>query len=245
MYATAKKALLKFLPGKLVMQSEFLLRWIYSLFYTGSAVKCPVCGGSFSGYIVLPSGDLLCPRCGSLPRHRRLWMVLQSNDMLRNGMSLLHFSPSRILRRKISQRVGKGYVTTDYDHETLTDRNYDITDIPLPEGSFELIICFHVLEHVIDDRKAISELYRISKPGAVVMIQTPFKQGELYEDNAITSPAERLRYFGQEDHVRIYSAEGLSKRLKDAGFTVDVNHYAADSRLGLREEIILACKKTT
>jgi SAM-dependent methyltransferase len=171
--------------------------------------------------------------------------MLQQKDMLRSGISILHFSPSRILQKKIRQLVPAGYITTDYDQDALTDRHYDITHVPMPEGSFELIICFHILEHIPDDRKAISELYRISKTGGVVLIQTPFQQGEIYEDKTVTGSAERLRHFGQEDHVRIYSAEGLSKRLQEGGFMVDVNQYAADSGLGLRDEIILVCKKTT
>jgi ubiquinone/menaquinone biosynthesis C-methylase UbiE len=136
------------------------------------------------------------------------------------------------------------YVTTDYDTKADTDKHYDITQIPEPEDSYGLIICFHVLEHIPDDRQAIRELYRITKPEGSIWIQTPFKDGDIYEDKTLTTVAERLHHFGQADHVRIYSAEGLVSRLKEAGFSVQAEQYGFDPVLGLKEETILICCKT-
>ncbi|MBN1416958.1 MAG: methyltransferase domain-containing protein [Bacteroidales bacterium] len=223
------------------MKAEYMLRFLYSFFFRGTAVKCVVCNASLSRFIELPSGDLLCPRCGSLPRHRRLWMLLHEYDFLNNSIRILHFSPSRILRKKMQQLVPASYITTDYDPEAYTDKHYDITHIFEPPESFELIICFHILEHITDDAKAIHELYRIAKKGAIVWIQTPFKEGDIYEDARITNPAERLLHFGQEDHIRIYSVEGLSKRIQEAGFEVNILQFSDDKSLGLKEEIILRC----
>ena len=49
-----------------------------------------------------------------------------------------------------------------------------------------------------------------------------FKTGKIYEDYSIQSPEQRLTHFGQEDHVRIYSIEGLKSRLEKAGFSCEV-----------------------
>jgi hypothetical protein len=76
-------------------------------------------------------------------------------------------------------------------------------------------------------------------------IQTPFKGGEIYEDYTITDPNERLIHFGQEDHVRIYSVEGLKKRLTQTGFEVEIKQFnKEDSEFGLtKNEIIFILKK--
>jgi ubiquinone/menaquinone biosynthesis C-methylase UbiE len=126
----------------------------------------------------------------------------------------------------------------------MADVTYDITQIPKKENTFDLIICYHILEHVIEDVKAMSELYRVLKPIGTLVIQTPFKEGEIYEDYTITSETERLLHFGQEDHVRIYSVNGLKKRLENAGFTVTVKQFEKDTYLGFSDkEIILFANK--
>jgi hypothetical protein len=77
-----------------------------------------------------------------------------------------------------------------------------------------------------------------------VVIQTPFKEGDIYEDYSITSETERLLHFGQEDHVRIYAVDELKKRLESVGFTIVVNQYKKDEYLGFskNEIVILATK---
>ena len=87
------------------------------------------------------------------------------------------------------------------------------------------------------------EIYRVLKPNGTVLIQTPFKDGEIYEDYAITSESERLIHFGQEDHVRIYSVDGLKKRLESVGFSIIVKQYEKDEYLGFSNEIMLVATK--
>jgi len=162
-------------------------------------------------------------------------MILQPYIHIENRMKILHFSPSRILQKKLRRRLSSQYITTDYDRKTVTDRHYDITHIQEPGESFGLIICFHILEHIHDDRQAMRESFRILEPGGLVIIQTPFKEGDIYEDATIVTGIERLHQFGQEDHVRIYSVEGLVSRLKEAGFIVKAELHGMDHAMGLKE----------
>ena len=46
-----------------------------------------------------------------------------------------------------------------------------------------------------------------------------YQRRKTYEDASITEPAERLRVFGQEDHVRNYGPDYVD-RLREAGFAV-------------------------
>ena len=61
-----------------------------------------------------------------------------------------------------------------------------------------------MLEHIPDDKKAMKELYRVLKSGGWASLQVPIKGDITQEDLSITDPKERLRLYGQEDHVRYY-----------------------------------------
>jgi SAM-dependent methyltransferase len=96
----------------------------------------------------------------------------------------------------------------------------DITRMPLPDSSFDIILCSHVLEHVEDDRRAMAEMYRVLRPGGSAIIQVPLQGDTTLEDPSATTADERKRLFGQHDHVRIYGLD-ITKRLEDAGFGVE------------------------
>jgi ubiquinone/menaquinone biosynthesis C-methylase UbiE len=75
-----------------------------------------------------------------------------------------------------------------------------------------------VLEHVADDRRALSEIYRVLKPGGHAVLQTPYSTvlTRTFEDPGIATENLRLELYGQEDHVRLYGIDFLEK-LQAAG----------------------------
>lgn len=154
-------------------------------------------------------------------RNKRLYDMLK-NGFLKEGISILDFSPSRCMYKKLKTIETVSYTATDFCGEFIADTPMDITDIKAPDDSFDLILCYHILEHVKDEAKALSELYRVTKRSGCCLVQTPFKSGEIYEDDTITSEQERKKHFGQADHLRIYSVEGLKRRMETAGFTTEV-----------------------
>ena len=97
----------------------------------------------------------------------------------------------------------------------------DITDIPYPDSSFDVIYCSHVLEHVPEDRKAMRQMHRLLRPGGWALIIVPIRGECTFEDTTVTSPEERKRLFGQCDHVRRYGPD-VADRLREAGFRVTV-----------------------
>jgi len=97
----------------------------------------------------------------------------------------------------------------------------DITSMDLPDNSFDIVLCSHVLEHVPEDRKAMQEIFRILKPGGWGLIQVPISGETTLEDPTITDPRERERLYWQDDHVRLYGMD-LKDRLIQAGFVVEV-----------------------
>lgn len=95
----------------------------------------------------------------------------------------------------------------------------DVTDIQYEDGSFDVIYCSHVLEHVPDDRKAMAEFHRVLKPDGWAILLVPITASKTIEDPSVTAPEDRLRLFGQEDHVRKYGPDYID-RLINAGFAV-------------------------
>ncbi|WMJ71915.1 methyltransferase domain-containing protein [Cytophagaceae bacterium ABcell3] len=173
-----------------------------------------------------------------------MWQILNDNELLKG--KVLDFSPNRCLHKNFKKTLKDDYISTDYEGEFFADYAYDITGIFEPNNKFDLVICYHILEHIPEDQKAINELHRVLKIGGKCYIQTPFKEGDTYEDPSITTPEERKKHFGQEDHVRIYSVEGLKNRLQKAGFKVTPLNFAEGSNnyFGFKEkETVLLAEK--
>lgn len=191
----------------------------------------------------MKNNDLLCPKCGSLARDRRLWNLI-IKDFLKTNIKALDFSPSRCIARKMKQIQDIDYLSSDLSGNFIADYNFDITNIDLPTNTIDLVVCYHILEHIPNDITAMSELYRILKISGKAIIQTPFKNGDIYEDYTITNPKEREVHFGQDDHVRVYSVNGLTERLLRTGFSVDTRTFNEDVYHGLLTETVLIVTKS-
>ena len=185
----------------------------------GEQRGCPCCGGRFrrmSRQRITGFGGI-CPRCRSHPRHRAIALLIARGDL--PGRRLLHFAPEPLLDPVFSRLPGIERVTADL--HAPADLRLDISNIGLPDSSFDLILCSHVLEHVPDDRAAMRELGRVLAGGGLALVLVPYRPAvTTYEDPSITSPLERMVAFGQQDHVRIYGTD-LTERLGEAGFEVD------------------------
>jgi SAM-dependent methyltransferase len=55
---------------------------------------------------------------------------------------------------------------------------FDGINIPYPDNYFEGVICTQVLEHVIDEKKIIQEIFRVLKPKGKIVISVPFCYSE-------------------------------------------------------------------
>jgi predicted SAM-dependent methyltransferase len=182
-----------------------------------------------------------CPSCGARERHRHLWLYLRDKtDFFSERLRVLHFAPERPLEQRFAALSNLDYVSTDLDRSRAMVKA-DITALPFSDRSFDVILCSHVLEHVVDDRRALRELFRVLKPSgwAVVQVPTSRRLSETFEDPTIVSPEDRERVYGQTDHVRIYGRD-FAERVREAGFTVRVEDYgrelgeAGARRYGLR-----------
>lgn len=200
------------------------ISWVRAALHRGGNFYCPLCRRGFRKF--LPAGadrrpDAMCPGCGSLERHRLMWVALEGlwrAGELRRGGRMLHVAPEPVLTQLF--RKDFDYLSADLDG-TRAMVAMDITRIGYQDGYFDAIMCNHVLEHVPDDRQALAELCRVMAVGGWGCIQVPMKGEQTQEDLSIVSPADRARLYGQEDHVRQYGTD-FRDRLQAAGFFVRV-----------------------
>jgi SAM-dependent methyltransferase len=176
------------------------------------------------------SEGYLCPWCGASDRDRLCTLYIRDclwPDWQDDQKCLLDIAPSRPLSQFITHLISVSRAEVVYRTADLfmdgVDDSIDVMDMHIyADDQFDFFICSHVLEHVVDDRKALSELYRILKPMGQGILMTPIALGveEINEDPSITDEAERWRRFGQGDHVRLYSKPGFIDRISEAGFRI-------------------------
>ncbi|HEY5531326.1 MAG TPA: methyltransferase domain-containing protein [Candidatus Anoxymicrobiaceae bacterium] len=221
----------RIVPARLIPLLLTAYGRLNALLYRGNALTCPCCGGRFrrfKAYGAVKRPNSMCPRCRSFERHRLIWLFLeQKTGFFTDELKVLHFAPEFWFRRIFGRLPRMTYVTVDL-RSPLADLKADITDVPCDSEEFDVILCVHVLEHVQDETRAVSEVLRILKPGGWAIISVPVDAGrETTYEVETSSGAERLKAYGKTDHVRVYGRD-FQERLESAGFIVTREDYAAE-----------------
>ena len=221
---------------------------------SGARFHCPICRGWYRSF--LPFGlnqrrHARCPGCGSLERHRFLWLYLEDHLHLTQRRSkILHVAPELPIRSILSRLPNISYATIDLYDPGAAQRT-DLTDLAFDSEMFDVIICSHVLEHIENDYSAMQEMARVLRPKgrAIVLVPVDPKRDSTYEDASITAPSERLIAFGHPYHVRICGND-YANRLADAGFQVSkilstslLPHRRRIQRIN--KTILYDCKRST
>jgi len=173
-----------------------------------------------------------------LERHRIQFVVV--NDVLRERnpaqLKMLHFAPEPCLREFFSQRFGQ-YQTADLRRNGV-DLAVDLQHLPFADETYDFVFASHVLEHILEDEKAIVEIRRILKPNGIAILPVPIvapKTIEYPEPNPNESyhvRAPGLDYF--EKYERHFSkVERVSSDLLPQQYQLFV--YEDRSRLPTKE----------
>jgi SAM-dependent methyltransferase len=250
MFAHIKKSIQKYFPNS----SRKIYYKINSIRYSGSKYFCPICEKGFNRFLKGPDTtreNSRCPGCSSLERQRLLWLYLVKEVKIKDkNITLLNIAPDYALQSKLKTLNNINYTSIDLD-SSLAMHKADITNLNFSDNSFNAIICYHVLEHVEDDRKALSEMFRILKSDGWAILQSPIDLNRdiTFENSAIKLPEERRKAFGQKDHVRIYGKD-YNKRLENAGFIVIEDNFIDNFSPQEKEkyllddaEVIYFCRK--
>jgi SAM-dependent methyltransferase len=223
------KFLLNNLPRPLLIRLSYPFKKVAPLLYKGNNVECPVCERSFSKFLsygadIVHRDNVLCPYDLTLERHRLMWLYLkdESNFFTANKLDVLHIAPEQCFHALFKKQSNLNYLTGDLV-SPIADMHFDLHNIPLEDNRFDVVFCNHVMEHVDDAIRCMSELYRVMRPGGWGIMQVPQDHNReiTLEDPTITSPEDREKYYWQKDHVRLFGQD-YPKWLEKAGFRVTV-----------------------
>ncbi|MCL2062950.1 MAG: class I SAM-dependent methyltransferase [Candidatus Cloacimonetes bacterium] len=190
---------------------------------------CPICQkyDYFLSYTPRKTANtkVHCPNCLSAERHRLLWIFYQNHtDLFTQLHDVLHIAAETCFSKRFEDFHGKRYITADLNNPRAMVK-MDITAINYPDESFDIVLCNHVLEHVLDDIKAMSELFRILRKNGLAIITVPlFPEAKTFEDKTIVSEEDRLKFFGSKSHVRRYGQD-ICERLQSVGFEVKIFNF--------------------
>lgn len=212
-------------PRPWLIALSIRLRPLLKFYFKGSRFIDPIDGSGYRkflsyGYTSIRK-NALCPGTLSLERHRLLWLYLtRETPLLDKNLTVLHVAPEQVFYDIFKRYDHWEYTTTDL-HSPLAHVKADICSLPFENDAFDLILCNHVLEHIPDDRQAMTELFRVLKKGGTLIAQVPLdaSRAKSFEDDTVTDSKERALLFGQYDHVRVYGKDFYA-RLEEVGFAV-------------------------
>ena len=248
--------ILNTIPRPQLIKLSNWLRPIIALFLRGTKYTDPIDGKSYRKF--LPYGyqkirkNVLAPGTFSLERHRLFWIYLKNETDFFSATKkkVLHFAPEQAFYHQFKKIKKIDYTTTDL-FSPLADVKADICNLPFKDNEFDYIFCNHVLEHIPDDNKAMSELFRVLAPNGIGVFQIPqdLSREFTFEDDSIKDPKERATIFGQYDHVRVYGRDYFDK-LREIGFNVTAIDYTKkltkkeiDKYRLAQGELIPVCRK--
>lgn len=236
------------IPRKFLIRFSYLFRKFSQYVNKGNNVECPVCGSHFSKFLSYGYHEVrknaLCPKCLSLERHRLVWLYLQEKtDFFTRPLKILHIAPEQTFLERFKKLEHLTYVTADLE-SPIADYKCDVQELPFRENEFDAVICNHVLEHVDDDTRAMSEILRVMKPGAYAILLVPlyFDRETTFEDPGITSPKDRAKHYLQYDHKRLYGID-YPDRLRKVGFQVPEINFLDEVNSNLRKRYALPEKE--
>jgi len=97
----------------------------------------------------------------------------------------------------------------------------DARAMPFADGTFDRVIAAEVLEHILDDQRAMNEVARVLKPGGIVAVTVP-----AWLPERICWGLSREYHEVPGGHVRIYTRLELEAKLRRAGFEITGHHHA-------------------
>lgn len=230
----------------------------------GGAKYCSICENNvksfeptgvdsplFQKHYIIGGGirnNAICPVCGAKDRERWLKQVIETKtDILSEKKRVLHIAPERFVEPIIRRNTLCDYYTGDIIPRRA-DHVVDVTNIQFEDSFFDYVILNHVMEHIKDEALALNEIKRVLKRDGKLILSFPICMDmDTFEDDSISKPEECLRYYGQEDHVRLYGRD-YKEHIENYGFDVkvyspkDIYDHELSRKYGLiYDDVIMIC----
>ncbi|MCB0468919.1 MAG: methyltransferase domain-containing protein [Aequorivita sp.] len=221
---------------------ELAKRKVWTNLRSGSVVHCEICLWNGTKFY---NGK--CPKCNSLPRTRLIPFSLRYFNLININLKILHIAPNLNEYNYVKNTFEK---IKQYDRLNIREVPHinlvqDITKTNIKDNTYDLVIVWHVLEHIVEDHKAASEIYRILKVKGNLLMSVPiYPTGNLktYEDPAIKYE-DYEKIHGHDDHCRSCGMD-YYERFEAVGFSTEVlKEYEAEDILkyGLSKNHVVWC----
>lgn len=209
-------------------------------------VYCPICQSRFDEFLPFgkpPRRNAQCSKCGSLERHRFIYLFLnEKTEIFIKNSKILHFNPINTFKDLFGNMRNITYVTT---------KGIDGNTKKYNDNEFDCVLNFHVLDKVPNDVDVMKELYRIVKPavdGGFVLINVPVLREKTLENETYDNVDLKEEHYHDSNRFRIYGKD-IKSRLESVGFIVE--EYTPDNFLnsklvdvyGVIPDVLYLCKK--
>jgi SAM-dependent methyltransferase len=156
-----------------------------------------------------------------MERQRLQYQVLDkiSENFDFSSMSILHIAPEKPIKKYLEKKF-MTYHTSDLSMSRV-DFNIDLRQIPFKDATYDSVFASHVLEHIKEDRQALSEIRRILKPGGFAILPVPllsdntieYLEPKLLEAGHVRDPGEDYyeRYHDYFNKVELYYSSDFPK----------------------------------
>lgn len=88
------------------------------------------------------------------------------------GTSMLDNAGARSVAGLDISEAALGAAREALDGNAVLERG-DVAEMPFPDGTFDLVVCFEVIEHVEDTERVLDELRRVLAPDGLLLISSP------------------------------------------------------------------------
>src|ERR1039457_6357501 len=154
-------------------------------------------------------------------RRKLIQDIIAGGHQFPEDTTILDIGCGTGLNNELLSQFGRVFGADCSEHALNFSRNRGIENLVLSNAeelnfaneTFHLVTALDVLEHVDDDLRALSEIWRVTKPGGLLVITVP-AYGFLWSEHD-----EALH------HRRRYTAHALRNKLTNAGFEVDRSTY--------------------
>jgi SAM-dependent methyltransferase len=212
---------------------------------------CEFC--DWAGFVFIPiyyvdgyRAEVFCPRCRLMDRYRTLVYFARRSEwaerIRKTKPRLLDVAPTKMSGKMLAMEFGSretiGFDISNPWADVLGDLQY----MPFESASFDLFVCYEVLDYIPNDEAALTELHRVLKPGAYGLLRVGFDDKQVKTVEYAHADAD------DSYHIRRYGRD-LPGRLRAAGFETDLRDLTEGAsnadriRLGLDSGLVFLLRR--
>ena len=96
----------------------------------------------------------------------------------------------------------------------------DLTDAGYPDEFFDIVMMHHVIEHIEQPERLITDVSRVLKVGGKLILGTPD-----FDSGAARRFGDNYRLLCDATHVSLFSSDSMHRFLRDYGFKIEYVEY--------------------